>query len=211
MYKLKVCGMKYPDNIKQLADLKPDFIGFIFYNKSKRFIDNNLNINKLNISNTINKVGVFVNSSITEVKSVMQKHQLDYVQLHGNESPEFCKELQQSGIKITKAFQIDEDFDFSVLVPFNAVCDYFLFDTKTKTYGGSGKKFNWEILEKYDNKKPFFLSGGIDLEDINEIKNLNNLNIFAIDINSKFETEPGRKDIAKIKMFMENIKITNLK
>ncbi len=201
MFKLKVCGMKYPDNIKQLAELEPDFMGFIFYDKSKRFINNSLNISELELNKSIKKVGIFVNSSVKKVQAIMQKHKLDFAQLHGDESPKFCKELKQSGIKITKAFQIDEDFDFSTLELYDAVCDYFLFDTKTKLYGGSGKKFNWKILEKYDNKKPFFLSGGIDLDDIDGIKKLQHLNIIAIDINSKFEISSAMKDIEKIKKF----------
>ena len=207
MYKLKVCGMKYPDNIRKLSELKPDFIGFIFYDKSKRFIGDRLNINKLNIDETIEKVGVFVNASIKYILDEVQKYGLNLVQLHGNESPEFCNELQQQNIKISKAFQVGEDFDFSELANYQAVCDYFLFDTKTTLYGGSGKKFNWQILEKYDNRKPFFLSGGIGLEDIGEIRKLKNLNIYAIDINSKFEIEPGVKDIEKIRKFKEALNI----
>lgn len=205
MYKLKVCGMKYPDNIRKLSELKPDFIGFIFYDKSKRFIGDGLDVSKLNIDKLIEKVGVFVNASIDYILEKLKKYSLDLVQLHGNESPEFCKELQQQSIKISKAFQVDENFDFSELASYYDVCDYFLFDTKTKLYGGSGKKFNWQVLEKYDNKKPFFLSGGIALDDIAEIKKLKNLNIYAIDINSKFEIEPGLKDIEKIKQFKEGL------
>ncbi|RLD65648.1 MAG: phosphoribosylanthranilate isomerase [Bacteroidetes bacterium] len=207
MYKLKVCGMKYPDNIRQLLKLKPDFIGFIFYKKSKRYVGHNLNIKKLNIPESIKKVGVFVNAEVDEIKDKIKEYQLDLVQLHGDESPEICKELKQTGIKISKAFQVDENFDFSVLKPFFSVCDYYLFDTKTKLYGGSGKKFNWKILEKYNNQKPFFLSGGIDLEDVDEIDKLKNLNIFAIDINSKFEISPGVKDIEKIKKFKIGLEI----
>ncbi len=203
MYKLKVCGMKYPDNIRQLLELKPDFIGFIFYKKSKRYVGHNLNIKKLNIPESIKKVGVFVNAEVDEIKENINIHNLNMLQLHGDESPEFCKELKQTGLKISKAFQVDENFDFSVLKPFFSVCDYYLFDTKTKLYGGSGKKFNWKILEKYNNQKPFFLSGGIDLEDVDEIDKLKNLNIFAIDINSKFEISPGVKDIKKNKEFVE--------
>ena len=207
MYKLKVCGMKYPDNIRQLLELKPDFIGFIFYKKSKRYVGHNLNIKKLNIPESIKKVGVFVNTTIGDIKEKIKEYQLDFVQLHGDESPEFCKKLKQTGIKINKAFQVDEDFNFSVLKRYETVCDYYLFDTKTKLYGGSGKKFNWKILEKYDNQKLFFLSGGIDLEDVDAINKLKNLNIFAIDINSKFEIEPGIKNIKKIEKFIGLMKM----
>ncbi|OQX98309.1 MAG: N-(5'-phosphoribosyl)anthranilate isomerase [Bacteroidetes bacterium 4572_117] len=207
MYKLKICGMKYPDNIRQLINLKPDFIGFIFYDKSKRFIDNNLNISNINISKSINKVGVFVNSSINYINKKIIDYKLDFIQLHGNESPQFCKKLQKTSVNIIKAFQIDEDFDFSKLKQYETACNYYLFDTKTKLYGGSGKKFNWKVLEKYDNKKPFFLSGGIDIDDVNEIKKLKNLNIYAIDINSKFEIKAGVKDIEKIRTFSEELRM----
>lgn len=206
MYKLKVCGMKHLKNIEALVKSKPDFIGFIFYEKSKRFVGDELDISKLNTPKSIRKVGVFVNSSIEYILENFKKNKLDLVQLHGNESPEFCNKLYKKDIKISKAFQIDEDFDFSALEAYHGVCDYFLFDTKTKLYGGSGKKFNWKVLEKYDNKKPFFLSGGIDLEDTGAIKSLKKLNIYAIDINSKFEIGPGLKDIEKIKQFKEALK-----
>lgn len=205
MIKLKVCGMKYQDNIRQLAELEPDFIGFIFYEKSKRYVTNGLDIKSLNIPKSIKKVGVFVNSTIEVINEKVQLYKLDFVQLHGNESVEFCRELKQAGIKIIKAFQIDEDFDFFVIERYETVCDYFLFDTKTKLYGGSGNKFNWQILEKFNNQKPFFLSGGIDMEDVDEIKKLKNLNIFAIDINSRFEINPGNKDIEKIKEFIKSM------
>lgn len=198
--------MKYPDNIRQLVEWKPDFIGFIFYDKSKRYLDNSLDIKSLNIPKSIKKVGVFVNSSIEGINEKAQLYKLDFVQLHGEESPGFCQKLQKTGAKIIKAFQIDENFDFSLLKQYETVCDYYLFDTKTNLYGGSGKKFSWQILKKYDNQKPFFLSGGIDMDDVDEIKKLKDLNIFAIDINSKFEISPGYKDIEKIKEFVETLR-----
>ena len=201
--KIKICGMKNPDNIEHLAVLKPDYIGFIFYEKSKRFIGNNLHIKDLHIDPAIKKVGVFVNASYDYILNNIRKHALDLVQLHGDETPEFCNFLYKKGIKISKAFQIHEDFDFTKLNDYQTVCDYFLFDTKTKNYGGSGRKFDWDILKRYDNKKPFFLSGGIDLQDVESIKKLSEMNIHAIDINSKFEIEPGFKDIGKVGMFME--------
>lgn len=197
--------MKYPDNIRQLVELKPDFIGFIFYDKSKRYVNNELEIKRLDIPESIKKVGVFVNSTIEGILEKVKIFKLDIVQLHGDESLDFCKKLKQSGMKITKAFQIDKDFNFTGLELYESVCDYFLFDTKTKLYGGSGNKFNWRLLKKYNNEKPFFLSGGIDLEDVDEIKKLKNLNFYSIDINSKFEIEPGLKDINKIKKFMQSM------
>lgn len=132
--------------------------------------------------------------------SSTEKHHLQIVQLHGNESAAYCSELKKQNIKIIKVFSIANNFDFENLKPFETVADYFLFDTKGKLPGGNGTKFNWKILQNYSSKKPFFLSGGIGIDEINNIKNLN-LPIFAIDINSKFETEPGLKNIALIKQF----------
>ncbi len=129
--------------------------------------------------------------------------------MHGDETPDFCAYLFKQNIKISKAFQVDEDFDFKILDVYKDVCNYFLFDTKTKHYGGSGRKFDWDILSGYDNEKPFFLSGGIDIDDVQNIKQLKGLNIFAIDINSKFEIEPGLKDVGKIGVFMEELRLNH--
>ncbi len=201
-FRIKVCGMKEAENIRQLVTLKPDFIGFIFYEKSKRYVGEDFKIDKLNIDKPIQKTGVFVNASENYILEKVNKYKLDLVQLHGDETPEFCQKLFLKGIKISKAFQISYDFNFTQLNDYKPVCNYFLFDTKNKNYGGSGHKFNWEILKKYDNEKPFFLSGGINLEDVPAIKQLTDLNLFAIDINSKFELKPGLKDIGKIGQFM---------
>ena len=207
--KIKICGMKYPENIEHLALLKPDFLGFIFYEKSKRFVGDNLLIKDLHIDKNTQKVGVFVNASHEYILENIKKHDLDLVQLHGDETPDFCAYLFKQNIKISKAFQVDEDFDFKILDVYKDVCSYFLFDTKTKHYGGSGRKFDWDILSGYDNEKPFFLSGGIDIDDAQNIKQLKGLNIFAIDINSKFEIEPGLKDVGKIGVFMEELRLNH--
>ncbi len=207
--KIKICGMKYPENIEHLALLKPDFLGFIFYEKSKRFVGDDLLIKDLHIDKNTQKVGVFVNASHEYILENIKKHDLDLVQLHGDETPDFCAYLFKQNIKISKAFQVDEDFDFKILDVYKDVCSYFLFDTKTKHYGGSGRKFDWDILSDYDNEKPFFLSGGIDIDDAQNIKQLKGLNIFAIDINSKFEIEPGLKDVGKIGVFMEELRLNH--
>ena len=196
--------MKEPENINQLTDIQPDYIGFIFYPKSKRYMADSLSANVVQtIPNNIKKVGVFVNESIDGIENVAKKFQLDFIQLHGDESAEFCKKMNDTGFQIIKAFQVYENFDFNQLEPYKKYCKYFLFDTQTPLYGGSGHKFNWQILKNYDNEKPFFLSGGIDLEDADKILNITSLNIYAIDINSKFEIEPGLKDIEKIKKFKD--------
>ena len=208
--KVKVCGLKYQENIFDVASLMPEFIGFIFYEKSPRFVENELNSDILNqLPKNINKVGVFVNSNLSYILDKVNKYQLDYVQLHGSESVSFCKELNNNNIKIIKAFQIREEFDFNQLNEFKTFVNYFLFDTKTKGYGGSGKKFIWSVLKEYDNEKPFLLSGGISYEDANTIKNnslLKELNIIALDINSCFEALPAVKNAQLISNFLKKIK-----
>ena len=203
--KLKICGLKYTDNIKDVAKFTPDYMGFIFYQDSKRFVGEEFDpvfLNSLDLK--IKKVGVFVNSTKDHILKNVKKYQLDFVQLHGDETSGYCNELCHD-VKIIKAFGVDETFDFSQLQDFKTSASYFLFDTKTSEYGGSGEQFDWNILEKYDNEIPFFLSGGIDLENIEKILHLKNINIHAIDANSKFEIEQGLKDIRKIKLLKNAI------
>jgi phosphoribosylanthranilate isomerase len=198
--KLKICGMKYPDNILEVGSLLPDYMGFIFWQKSARYFDGDMP----DLPKSIKKVGVFVNESISIIETKIAKYNLQAIQLHGQESVEFCSELKAKSdpaIEIIKVFSADENFDFSVLKPYESVCDYFLFDTKGKLPGGNGITFDWKILEKYPSTKPFFLSGGIGIEEIKNIKEISktNLPLYAIDINSKFEIEPGLKDIKRLK------------
>ncbi len=194
--KLKICGMKYSENILQTSELLPDFMGFIFWKKSPRYFDDDIP----ELPKSIQKVGVFVNESLKNVLAAVQKHGLNLVQLHGNESVVYCFELKKHNIKIIKVFSVENDFDFDHLKPFESFVDYFLFDTKGELPGGNGITFNWEILKNYNSDKPFFLSGGIGIDQIENIKKLN-LPIFAIDINSKFETAPGLKNTELIKQF----------
>ena len=207
--KLKVCGMKYIENIQAVATLQPDYLGFIFYEKSSRYFEGEIP----QLSKSIKKTGVFVDASIDYVLDKIKKHDLQTVQLHGEESPKFCVELRHAELvsasnesiifEIIKVFSIKDDFDFNILKEYEDVVDYFLFDTKGKLPGGNGYTFNWEILKKYPSKKPFFLSGGIGLDEIEKVKEIlkTNLPIHVIDINSKFETEPGLKDLEKLKEF----------
>src|SRR6478736_3739627 len=194
--KLKICGMKYPENILEVGSLLPDYMGFIFWEKSARYFDGDMP----DLPKSIRKTGVFVNESFSVIEAKVAKYDLQAVQLHGQESVEFCSELKTkfgASIEIIKVFSADENFDFSVLKPYESVCDYFLFDTKGKLPGGNGTTFDWKILEKYPSTKPFFLTGGIgiaELDSINEISKTN-LPIYAIDINSKFEIEPGLKNV----------------
>jgi phosphoribosylanthranilate isomerase len=192
--KLKICGMKYPENMIEVGSLLPDYMGFIFYEKSARYFNGEIP----ELIKTIKKTGVFVNQRQDEIQEKVQKHNLQAVQLHGNESVEFCSELLNrlpKKIEIIKVFSADENFDFDVLKPFEAVCNYFLFDTKGKLPGGNGTTFDWSILKKYKSKKPFFLSGGIGMKELKAIEEISktNLPIYGVDINSKFEVEPGLK------------------
>lgn len=205
--------MKFPENIQEIAAWQPDYLGFIFYNKSKRFVLNDTNQiesfykSVQNISPFIAKVGVFVNDEIKNIIKYSVDFDLQYVQLHGDESPDFCESLNFLDIKVIKAFGIDENFDFSVLDEYNDVCSYFLFDTKSPDYGGTGKKFNWNMLKKYHLNKPIFLSGGLDIADISTIHDLiKDINIHALDFNSKLEIDYGLKDVVKCKEAISMVK-----
>lgn len=202
--KLKICGMKYPDNILEVSQLLPDYMGFIFWKKSSRFFDSEIP----NLPKSIQKVGVFVNDTLEEIITKIKKYDLNLIQLHGNESVAFCESLKDEKVKIIKVFSVNDDFDFSILEPFETFCDYFLFDTKGKLPGGNGIVFDWKVLEKYPSTKPFFLSGGIGIDEIQSIQELlkTDLPIHAIDINSKFEIEPGLKNIQLLKDFKIHIK-----
>ena len=192
--------MKYHENILEVSQLLPDYLGFIFYEKSSRFFDGEI----LEIPSSIKKVGVFVNARLMEINGKIKKYDLDLIQLHGDETPEFCENLKQDKIEIIKVFSVDDNFDFEVLNQYENVCDYFLFDTKGKLHGGNGITFNWQILEKYKSKKPLFLSGGIGIDEIEKIKTLK-LPIFAIDVNSKFEIEPGLKNKQLLQEFITQL------
>ncbi|MCU4154921.1 phosphoribosylanthranilate isomerase [Carboxylicivirga sp. A043] len=200
---IKVCGMRDSSNISELLMLKPEYVGFIFYEKSPRFIEQKPNIA---FRAATKKVGVFVNASERTINEKRIHFGLDIIQLHGNESPELCFLLKQSGAKVMKVFQVDEDFDFQQTRRYQDYCDYFLFDTQTKAFGGSGKKFDWRLLGKYNNARPVFLSGGIGPDDVNEIKKIKDLNLKAIDVNSKFELEPAIKDIQLLSDFFNELR-----
>jgi phosphoribosylanthranilate isomerase len=204
--KIKVCGMKHPQNINDLTALNPDFIGFIFYEKSPRFVET---LHATSLPENIKKVGVFVNETAEKILETVQQYGLDVVQLHGAETPDFCKNLKQKlqDVKITKAINIENVLDIEKTKMYdNDCCDYFLFDTKTHLHGGSGQKFEWWMLDWYDSEIPFFLSGGISTGDVEKIKEIHHDLLYGIDINSKFEIEPGLKDIEKVKTFITHIR-----
>lgn len=201
--------MKYPENIQEIAALKPDYLGFIFWYKSNRKFD----LQELpKLDSDIKKVGVFVDATLEEIQQKIKNFQLDAIQLHGKESVAFCSDLKKEKIKIIKAFSIDSEFDFSQLKAYESVVDQFLFDTKGKLPGGNGTTFDWQILKNYNLQKSFFLSGGIGLTEIDKIQEFLDSDLskycYAIDVNSRFETAAGLKnkiDVEKFKkMLNEN-------
>ena len=202
--KFKVCGLFDNQNIQQVAELNPDYIGHIFWEKSVRYVKGKTP----KISPEIKKTGVFYNSNIEFVFNKISQHDLACVQLHGDESHEFCKNILDSGIQVIKSFRIDDDFDFDVLKNYENSCDMLLFDSKSELPGGTGKSFNWEKLKKYKLKKEFFISGGIGLHSINSLIDLFKIGlpIYGIDVNSKFEDNRYLKKIGELKTFIEIIK-----
>ena len=204
--KIKVCGMRQRENIEQLVSLNPDYIGFIFHPQSKRYIGNQLSEEVINlIPARILKVGVFVDEPFDSLLEQYCLNNLDLVQLHGNEQPEYCDQLQKRGIGVIKAFKIADDFNFDELKSYESCCDYFLFDTAGDTPGGTGIKFDWRLIHHYKGDKSFFLSGGIGLSDLQAIRDLTHSKLIAVDVNSAFETEPAVKDISKLNAFIEGL------
>ena len=202
--KIKICGLKFESNILGLSKLEPDYMGFIFWEKSKRLVIGSTP----NLSQTkIKKTGVFVNADFEKIRDKVRVHKLEAIQLHGLESPEFCEKIKNLGVEIIKAFSIDENFNFNILEKYELFSDYFLFDTKGKYPGGNGISFDWEILRNYKYEKKFFLSGGIGIESINAIKKIKDLSLplFCVDINSRFELNPGKKNIELIKSFKNSL------
>ncbi|MAT90830.1 MAG: N-(5'-phosphoribosyl)anthranilate isomerase [Flavobacteriaceae bacterium] len=201
---LKVCGMKH--NIEAVAALDPQYLGFIFYEKSPRYFLGELPP----LPEHIKKVGVFVNASISEVIALTKKYQLAVCQLHGDESVSYLQQLRKTlpkPVALWKVFAVDTTFDFSALSKYEAVADAFLFDTKGKERGGNGIRFSWDILKNYKSSKPFILSGGIGPEHLQELQQLLSLDlpIMAVDVNSKFETAPGNKNVQQLKEFSDAI------
>lgn len=205
--RLKICGMKYPDNLQAVAALQPDYLGFIFYPKSKRYMADTLSPEMVQaLPAGIQKVGVFVNADTEYILEQAKVYGLQQLQLHGDESPEQCAALQGRGYVIVKAFGVDEHFDFELLKAYAPVVDYYLFDTKGPAYGGHGITFDWSVLQHYDKHKPFFLSGGIGLEEIEGLRELKDFPMYALDVNSCFEEEPGLKITGKLQLLQEQLR-----
>ena len=198
----KVCGMKYPENIQQVAALKPDYMGFIFFTDSPRYVGKGLDRDLLaGLPSSIQKVGVFVNQGREEIVDLAKWYYLDLIQLHGDETPEDCRQLRDYGLGIIKAFRLDSEFNFDLLQPYTAVVDYFLFDSRGQYYGGNGQAFDWGLLNEYKLDVPFFLSGGIGQDLFEEVARLSMTTLYALDVNSRFEVAPARKDISQLRKF----------
>lgn len=205
--KIKVCGMRDSENIIRLAELKPDYIGLIFYPLSSRYAENpDVQILE-NLSHSIKLVGVFVDAAIQEIVKKVMEFGLEAVQLHGSESVAYCDELRKSltetlngrQVEIFKAFGLSAEFSFEILDDYMPVCDFFLFDTKSPSHGGSGMAFDWDLLAKYSGPKPYFLSGGLSPENISGISKFADKYLYGVDLNSKFEIKPGLKNIDSLK------------
>ena len=199
--------MRDPENISGVVAALPDYLGFIFYLKSKRFVGFEPLPEILSIvPSSVKKVGVFVDGTFKKVLETAHQWNLNVVQLHGNETPEYCQQIQDSGITVFKAFSVDEQFDFEMLNAYSGVCDYFLFDTKGKLPGGTGQKFKWQLLENYKGDVPFFLSGGIGPDDLEAVLNFSHQQLSGIDINSGFEISPALKDVKMVRKFIIEIR-----
>ena len=202
MLLLKVCGMRDKNNISDLIEIQPDFIGLIFHEKSPRNVEKHT---KTSIPSDIGTVGVFVNETEGFVLDKINEFDLKYIQLHGSESPHFCKNIKRLNRKVIKAFNIHPEFDFSELEEYEPYSDYFLFDAFGKNAGGNGITFDWNLLDNYKGDTPFFLSGGIDAEMAENLRTINHPMYKGVDVNSKFEIKPGLKNIEKIKLFKEKL------
>lgn len=199
--KWKVCGMREPNNVAEVAALKPDYMGFILWDGSKRYCPT-----PPKVPAGTTKVGVFVDAPLEKIEHAITTYNLGAVQLHGNESPSLCRALQGK-TQVIKAFGVGVDFDFDGLIDYLPYCDFFLFDTKGPLPGGNGTSFDWTVLNNYPFDLPFFISGGIGVAEIAKINDIRNtdLPVYAIDVNSSFETVPALKNVEQLKSFKEKL------
>jgi len=198
--------MRDGDNIRALEKTAIDWMGFIFYPPSPRYVSDEANRTEAIQSCTKVKVGVFVNEEQEEIVRKIAKYRLDYVQLHGDESPENCRQLQEAGCAIIKAFPISSESDFRSTSVYESYVDYFLFDTKDIGYGGTGRRFDWSVLKDYQGNIPFLLSGGIGAEHLTELSAFRHPLFVGIDLNSRFECAPSLKDVGKIEQFVNQLR-----
>lgn len=200
---VKVCGMREDSNVQNVVNLGIDYIGFIFYPKSPRFINASLS---MELTKQVKRVGVFVNQTFDHIRRTIEAYDLDVIQLHGSEPVELCSKLKDENLEVLKVFSVKSKDDLVDTSNYAGAVDAFLFDTKTSTYGGSGKQFDWQILKSYQGQTPFFLSGGIQPSSFDEIKKLNHPALIGIDLNSGFEISPGVKSIPLLKTFLDELR-----
>ena len=208
---IKVCGMRDADNIEQVRCLKPDMMGLIFYARSSRFVGTKPLPHLRADFAPAAKVGVFVNETVEHIVDITAQFNLNAVQLHGNETPAECATVRGTGLKVIKAFGIESAADFERCDSYSGCCDMFLFDTRTAGYGGAGVKFDWSILAEYKQDTPFLLSGGISADDAADIRSISHPQLAGIDLNSRFETAPALKDVAKLRRFIADLTTENTK
>jgi len=205
--KVKICGMRKAENVKEVSSLRPDLMGFIFYKSSPRYVEESSLREVLeDVPNEISKVAVFVNEAIDEVTRICISHGFDYAQLHGDESKDYCKELREAGVAVIKAFSVGSSLDFDEIRLYAPYVDFFLFDTKTKGYGGSGKQFDRSLLHEYPLETPYFLSGGIGESDSETILQEPLPKCIGIDANSRLETRPGLKNTQAVSRLINQIR-----
>lgn len=200
---IKVCGMRDSENIRQVEELHPDWLGFIFWPKSSRYVSEYPKYMPIYAK----RVGVFVDEDIETVRQTADDYALDIIQLHGHESPEYAAQLREW--KIVKAISVSSREDILTYKSYEGLVDYFLFDTKCQTVGGSGSKFDWSVLDGYDGRTPFLLSGGIGPDDAARLRAFHHPRCVGIDLNSRFETAPGLKDTGRLRRFLNDIKQQN--
>ena len=198
--------MREQGNIRELAGLKPDYMGFIFYPASKRYAGRLSPSDLMNIPVEIKKVAVFVNASREEIVSTCKAYSIRILQLHGDEPPAFCRLLREEGFQVIKAFRVGQGLDMEKMEAFAEVCDFILFDTSGEGFGGTGLKFDWNQLQDYTLELPFFLSGGIAPGDAGRIKDMDIPQLYAVDLNSRFEIKPGLKDKEELEKFIRKIR-----
>ncbi len=202
--------MRDADNILQVASFAPDYMGFIFYPASPRFVGVDFKLPP-ELPYSITKVGVFVNEDTKSMLAQCDKYGIDHVQLHGNESAGQVAELKDSGLTVIKVFSVDDRFSFNATKPYVPVADYFLFDTKGKLHGGNARTFNWDVLGHYDQELPFFLSGGLSPENVGDVLQMRGMNLRGIDVNSGVEEAPGKKSIEKLRSLYSRISPEEIK
>jgi phosphoribosylanthranilate isomerase len=201
-FKVKVCGLRHPDNILRIGALYPDFMGFIFYPQSPRYVGDDFRIPE-GLPEQIKRVGVFVNASVESILKAASENKLDYIQLHGYESADLCALLYGHGHRIIKAIHFDSSFRADRWEPYSRYVDYFLLDTPSEQFGGSGKRFDWSLIDQYQLNKPFFLSGGLSVEVLKESILPAHRQLEALDVNSGVEHAPGVKDEARVQAFIQ--------